>query len=439
VVVQLLDPLDAGVPGGGGQPHVRERDHERDQVEDRRLPAAVDPRQQRHARDAVVDGLDVRPGDIQQRRPPAIDGEPLAAELGHRTLEVGREPCDCEFDVEFQRPVDQPLAVGLQVRELPRDRPLLSRGTAVPGRREFVAQAVEDCLVVLDRVGRLVAEHPPGDVGVGLQREGLDERLAGLLDRRGVLLGQFALQKRVDARAALDKREQVGPLDGDVALLDRLPEVVVGRPLGLADRGVQVRDRVREPVELLVAADPPLVVELRQRVLQGVQIAGWLDVGRPVDPGRRPELVAVVCEKGQRPLGDDAHRVVERVGFDPDIPGDVGPGEGFVEDDDGRVPAGEFRERPGVLDEFDAHLRDGLPGGGVRLCVLGGQTPVAHADGVGRIEWLDVVECVLDVGIGGAFHRRLGERPHLLDPGFGGAGIQRFEPARGVVGDGPLL
>ena len=35
--------------------------------------------------------------------------------------------------------------------------------------------------------------------------------------------------------------------------------------------------------------------------------------------------------------------------------------------------------------------------------------------------------------------RRLGERPHLLDPGFGGAWVQGFEPTRSVVGDGPFL
>jgi len=57
-----------------------QHDDARDQIQRRGLPAAVDPRKERHARDFVIDGVDRLERLVEQGRAAGLDRE---ADLGN--------------------------------------------------------------------------------------------------------------------------------------------------------------------------------------------------------------------------------------------------------------------------------------------------------------------------------------------------------------------
>lgn len=112
--------VDAGRLGRDRQAHIGQRHDQAHEVQQRRLPAAVDPREERHA----------------------LDGHALAAQIGHDAVEVAREPGDGEFDVEFQGRVDQILGGSVLAGEVGDSRAVLhlwSRRGPHPTRRPLIA------------------------------------------------------------------------------------------------------------------------------------------------------------------------------------------------------------------------------------------------------------------------------------------------------------
>lgn len=177
--------------------------------------------------------------------------------------------------------------------------------------------------------------------------------VAGGRKRLVELVFEFARQQGVDARALLDERQEVGPLDGHVALANHVAEAVVGDRFGGRDGGVEVVHRVREAFEFVVSEDGPVVRQSGQDVAEGGEVAGRVEFGHFVDRGGRLQGLAVRGEEGQQSLGDDLVGPLGGVGEDAHVTVHVDAGERLVQHDHRRVRPREFGDVAAVFDDLD--------------------------------------------------------------------------------------
>ncbi len=159
-----------------------------------------------------------------------------------------------------------------------------------------------------------------------------------------------------------------------------------------------------------------------------------------MDPGRCLERRAVLCKKGEHALWNHRRRLRERIWGDTQTV-DLKPSKAFLECDHGRIALSKLGERPPVVDQLGAYLRDALAGPGVRLGVSGRETPVSDTNVTRSRQRRQVGQRRRDCGliVDLSLDGRLTERPYLVDPGSNAARIQRLKPARGTVGDGSGL